>query len=492
MEVIDAGSPIDVVRDTLARLRDQLDEQSAADTLQAVQVLLDEITSLRMTAIRLLDAQRRDAPTARQRDTAAELADQLSIGRNEARRAVAGARTLEALPTVAEALDAGEISPAAAEAITRARRQPADLKSLEHAQGDLVELARSAHPDEVAKRARWVVAGDQAQARRRRDHQQANRGVRLRNRDDGLVHIDGSLLPEVGEAWRTILDSLVKASYRGEQQESGASSPSTRQGLGGEDGSRDEDGPPGPVSRSAAQRMHDAFAALGRRILADGLTPDVHGAAAKILVCTDLRTFDPAVHSPELLHALGLDADRIRANVTSMLPEGAGLLPETGALLPVEVVRLLADDGAELVPLIFDGYTPLARGRSLRLADHDLRLGLIARDQGCVDCGAPPAWCDADHDPPWEDGGRTDPDMMELRCRPEHVERHRRLGLDPPGVRGDRPGGRSEPPGGPEDRTGGREEPPRGREDRPGLQDGLPGVQDDLPTVQGPDGCRSP
>jgi hypothetical protein len=409
---------IERMRDTLTRLREQLDEQSAADTLHALQVLLDEATSLRMSAIRLLDAQRRDATTARQRDTAAELADQLSIGRGEARRAVAGARTLEALPAVADALEAGEISPAAADAITRARRQPSDIAALEEAQHELVDVARRTHPDEVAKRARWVVAADPRQARRRRTHQEANRGLRLRTRDDGMVGIDGALLPEEGEAWRTVLDSLVRASYRDD-----------------DGGTQDEGGPPAPDTRSGAQRMHDAFATLGRRILADGLTPDVHRAPAKILVCVDLRTFDPAAHRPELLDALGLDPDRVRAAVTSMLPEGAGLLPETGALLPPEIIHRLAHDGAELIPLLFDGYEPLARGRSRRLADHDLRLGIICRDHGCVDCGAPPAWCDADHDPPWDDGGRTDPDQLELRCRPDHVERHRKLGLPPPGDR---------------------------------------------------------
>ena len=431
---IDPDTAIATIQELLARLRAQLHTESAGEILRVLQVLLDGAASIRLAAIRLMDAERRSATTARGRDTAAELAEQLGIGRREARQVVAGARTLEALPAVAEALDAGEITPAAAEAITRARRQPSDIGALRDAQADLVEVARTAHPDEVAKRARWVVSADPAQTRRRRQHQQVNRGLRLRTRDDGMVHVDGSLLPEAGEAWRIILDSLVRATYRNGDGSEPAGGDGGDGGAGSDavDGDGDGSGPPADDTRSAAQRMHDAFADLGQRILADGLTPQVHRAPAKILTCIDLRTFDPACHSPELLQALGLDADRIRAAVESLLPPGAGLLPETGALLPPEVVRQLADDGAELIPLLFDGFTPLARGRSMRVADHDLRLGLIARDQGCVDCGAPPAWCDADHDPPWEDGGRTDPDMLELRCRPEHVERHRQLGLRPP------------------------------------------------------------
>lgn len=412
---MDAAEPIEVIRDTPTRLREDLDEQSAPDTLRTLQLLIDEATALRLTAIRIVDAQRRGAGTARQRDTAAELADQLEIERGEARRVVAGARTLESLPTVADALEAGEISPAAATAITRARRQPADVGALERAQEELVELARTRHPDEVARRARWVVAADHGRADRRRQRQQANRGVRLRNRDDGLVGLEAALLPEVGEAWRTILDPLIKATYRGADRRVEAG-----------------DAAPGEDRRSAAQRMHDAFDDLAQRILAGGLTPEVHRAPPRVLVCIDLRELDPARHTPELLDALGIDPVRVRGAVTSMLPRAAGLLPETGQLLPAEVVRRLADEGAELVPLLFDGFTPLARGRTLRTADHHLRLGLVARDHGCVDCGAPPSWCDADHDPPWDPDGRTDPDAMVLRCRPEHVERHRRLGLDPP------------------------------------------------------------
>ena len=443
MGAADMDAAVATIRGGLGRLRDQLCATSAEETLRALQGVLDEAASLRSAAIRLMDARRREASTARQRDTAAQLAEDLEIERSEARRMVSRARAVEALPSLADALDAGQISPAAADAITRARRQPSDITALQNAQDDLVELARTAHPDEVAKRARWVVAANREQLRRRRAHQEADRGLRLHTRADGLVGIQGALLPEVGEAWRTVLDSLVKATYRGDDPGDAGRVGDAPHGThahadGGEGGTRTADGQDaagadlGGDSRSGAQRMHDVFAGLGRRVLAEGLTPQVHGAAPTTLVCIDLRSFDPSCHTPGLLDALGLDPDAMRAAVGSLLPHQAGLLPETGALLPAEIVRRIADDGGKIIPLLFDGYTPLARGRTLRTADHDLRLGLIARDQGCVDCGAPPSWCDADHDPPWDDGGRTDPDQLELRCRPEHVERHRQLGLDPP------------------------------------------------------------
>ena len=442
---MDTSAATATIRQVLAGLRDGLCRDSAQDTLAVVQALIDEATALRLEAIRLVDQARREGTTVKERDTAGAITEELDLPRHEARQAVGVARLLDQLPELAAAVRAGEVSPAAAEAITRARRQPADLSALAAAEDELVELARTAHPDEVAKRARWVVAADRSQLERARSRQRANRGLALSPRADGTVAIDGVLMPEVGEAWRTILDPLVKGTYR--------------------DPARDDEGPTdgasaaeSDVARSGAedrrtgrQRMHDVFGELGARLLASGVTPKVHRAPARILVCIDLRSFDPSVHDPRLLETLGVDAARIRAAARSLLPSGAGLLPETGTLLPAEVVRQLAVDGAELIPLLFDGFTPLARGRSMRLADHDLRLGLIVRDQGCVDCGAPPSWCDADHDPPWDDGGRTDPDQLALRCRADHVDRHRREA-------GGRPTGSTGPP---------RRGPPRPTQERP-------------------------
>ncbi|MGH3433906.1 MAG: DUF222 domain-containing protein [Thermocrispum sp.] len=412
----DTATPVAIIRAQLAVLREGLTGRTAEAVLGALNTVRRDHDALRLHALMLADRARQEQPTAAGRDTAGALSDTLGIPGVQARRELKQARTLERLPALAAAVESGEVTPDAAAAITRARRQPADIHTLRAAQDDLVALARSQHPDEIAKRARWVVAARPQQLDRQRSRQRADRGLTLRTRDDGMVEITGALLPEAGETWRTILDPLVKRTYR-------------------QPDSSDGDQPPQQDPRTGRQRMHDVFATLGRQILSDGRTPEVHRMPARVLVCVDLRTFDPAAHDPQLLDALGIDPAAIRRAATGLLPAGAGLLPETGTLLPAELVRRLATAaGTETIPLLFDGFTPLARGRTRRLADANLRLALVCRDHGCVDCHAPPSWCDADHTTPWEPphNGRTDPDNLQLRCRPQHVDRHLQLGLDPP------------------------------------------------------------
>ena len=87
-----------------------------------------------------------------------------------------------------------------------------------------------------------------------------------------------------------------------------------------------------------------------------------------------------------------------------------------GTPVPVAVFRDWACQG-RVVPSIFDTRgQPLWVGMSKRLATRAQRLALIARDRGCVGCGADPAWCQAHHIVPWEADGPTDIDNLVLLC----------------------------------------------------------------------------
>ncbi len=95
-----------------------------------------------------------------------------------------------------------------------------------------------------------------------------------------------------------------------------------------------------------------------------------------------------------------------------------------GTPVPVEVFSDLACDG-KLVPAIFDGRgQPLWVGRSRRLATWTQRMALIARDRGCVGCGADPDWCQAHHIVPWQADGPTDIENMVLLCSRCHQQIH--------------------------------------------------------------------
>lgn len=65
---------------------------------------------------------------------------------------------------------------------------------------------------------------------------------------------------------------------------------------------------------------------------------------------------------------------------------------------------------------------PLDVGRRTPVISPALRRALIIRDGGCVfvNCGRPPAWCDAHHVRHWADGGETSLANTGLLCRPHH------------------------------------------------------------------------
>ncbi|MDE0131688.1 MAG: HNH endonuclease signature motif containing protein [bacterium] len=88
------------------------------------------------------------------------------------------------------------------------------------------------------------------------------------------------------------------------------------------------------------------------------------------------------------------------------------------------VFRDMACQG-KIVPSVFDTRgQPLWVGMSKRLATRAQRLALIARDRGCVGCGADPAWCQAHHIVPWEADGPTDIDNLVLLCSRCHHQVH--------------------------------------------------------------------
>ena len=95
-----------------------------------------------------------------------------------------------------------------------------------------------------------------------------------------------------------------------------------------------------------------------------------------------------------------------------------------GTPMPVEVFKDLACQ-ARIVPAIFNTRgQPLWVGLGKRLATPAQRMALIARDRGCVGCGADPAWCQAHHVVPWAADGPTDIDNLCLLCSRCHHRVH--------------------------------------------------------------------
>ena len=95
-----------------------------------------------------------------------------------------------------------------------------------------------------------------------------------------------------------------------------------------------------------------------------------------------------------------------------------------GTPVPVEMFKDLACD-TRILPAIFDAKgQPLWVGRAKRLATCAQRISLIARDRGCVGCGADPSWCQAHRVIAWSAGGQTDVDNLVLLCSRCHHRVH--------------------------------------------------------------------
>ena len=94
-------------------------------------------------------------------------------------------------------------------------------------------------------------------------------------------------------------------------------------------------------------------------------------------------------------------------------------IPGVGAIARSELERLGCD--AEIYGILFDERgLPLHHGRKTRRVSPQQWRVLLARDRGCVICGAHPNWCQAHHVKYWSLGGPTDIDNLALLCHAHH------------------------------------------------------------------------
>jgi hypothetical protein len=115
-----------------------------------------------------------------------------------------------------------------------------------------------------------------------------------------------------------------------------------------------------------------------------------------------------------------MTADQIAGSDTSPVRQVGG-----GLLAPTLLAEMFC--GAEFVgQVVDDSGQVLSQGRSKRYFTDEQLLALIARDGGCVDCGAHYSMCDAHHIIPWESPARgpTDIDNGVLVCGDCHHRVH--------------------------------------------------------------------
>lgn len=171
--------------------------------------------------------------------------------------------------------------------------------------------------------------------------------------------------------------------------------------------------------RSQAQRQADALVEVCRRTLERGGSAEAGGYLPQVTVTVAAATLQDEAGAPPAQLAFGG-------------PVSAETARQFGCA--ATVARVVLGPASVVVDV----------GRARRTATVAQRRALIARDRGCVGCGAAPGWCQAHHVRWWRHGGRTDIANLALVCWACHdnihhagwqvtIERSGRRRLRPPG-----------------------------------------------------------
>ena len=280
-----------------------------------------------------------------------------------ARKAVKVAAQLEWAPGVADKLAEGAITPEAAGLILDAAAEaPVD-------QGALLEAAED-EPDDLFRRTLKEHVNERTseqELQERRERQRRRRRASITEQPDGMFHLFASLDPLVGAQVRNALISKADELFRNEDPKNRASAP---------------------------QRFADAL---------------------EQLICNSDGAGVPA--GVELI--ILADYDLVHERVTNARLADGTLLTEA------EILAIACD--AKILPGIFNKHTGnVLLGRSQRKISKRLRKRLIARDGGCIGCGAHEKICQGHHVDHWCDDGETSYENTCLLCwRCHHIRVHR-------------------------------------------------------------------
>lgn len=298
------------------------------------------------------------------RDTKATLVRGFGMSSAEAAKAEQVADIVGRVPGAGDALANGSVT---GEHLRRMTPITEPTEAVE-----LLALAESQSPDEFAKTVdQFRIDRD---AKGWRERQRRARSVRFFKADHGCVGMR-VILPTVdGEKVRATLDQACDAAWR-------AAHPERSEKLGGHDDEPRE------------CRLADALVGL--------VTGTSAGGSARTALIVTVQA--------ETLEAKVLGTGPITTDDALALVDD----PRTDVYAAVQ-----ATDGAVL-----------KFGRSRRLATPLQKLALALRDGGsCVQPGCTVTWnrCDADHDPPWDEGGLTNVDAMRNLCTcKHHPHRHK-------------------------------------------------------------------
>ena len=345
---------------------------------------------------------------------ASVLRDQAGKSKSQARRSLGAAEVLDEMPGLRGAVDSGEVSLTNAERLADAARRT-DPEAVDSA-SDLLAMAKELPPDRFAREASaWAQRHQSDHGHNDWINKRRRRYLKTWKQQDGMVRLDGLLDPETGTRICNRLQDAAEEFRRQDQQ-------SARTGAGGDPAPGRALGPSEGPDDGESVRSWDQL----RADALDLLTSGADGARerggsggrpkAEVIVVADIGV------------------------LTGDDPAGRCEIPGAGPV-PPEVLQRIACD-AQLTGLVFSGGKPLRHGASVRTATTAQWRMLIARDRGCVGCGAEPGQCQAHHIVPYARLRRTDIENLVLVCwRCHHnihdhnwrvVHRNGKPALEPP------------------------------------------------------------
>ncbi|MBX7453261.1 HNH endonuclease [Mycolicibacterium sp. 3033] len=321
-----------------------------------------------------------------ERDAKRRLADAAALG---PRQALTG----EPLPPLWEATAAAQAAGAlgaehVAVIATFHKDLPAwvDVDTRAAADRQLSSLGAGLTPEDLKKSADRLAAMIDQDGPEPSDADRARkRGITLGEQQaDGMSRLTGWITPEARATYEAIQAKLAAPGMCNPDDQTPCvdAEPEERQ--------RRED------TRSAAQRTHDAWLAVGRMALTSGDLGSHNGLPVTVIVSTTLQ---------ELERSAGV-----------AVTGGGSLLPMT------DLIRMAAHAHHYLA--VFDAHTnqPLYLGRTKRLASPAQRIMLHSSARGCTrpGCTVPGYWAQVHHVTDWKNGGTTDITNLTLACAPDN------------------------------------------------------------------------
>jgi hypothetical protein len=361
----------EVVSSIVAADVSRLPDRTLGDDVLAIGTLMRRLEAARATRLREMEL--RDATVADGYGTVpAWLQARSNIGKHAADEARSLGRSAERLPVMAEALAAGDVTPAHVQVLASATKR-LDPERVAADEKMLVDLAREFDPNTFRMLVqRWVAVAFPDRHEADSEKQYESRWVRLAETISGMVSISGMLDPETARPLLLAMDTLAKKA-----------------------GASDE--------RTQGQRNADALADLARIAINADQLPVTGGSRPTVNVIVREETLRDA---PCPTHNPAVYDDGTPLNLTK--------LHQT--CCDARYARVVLGPNGELLDL----------GRTTRDVSPAQKRALHHLDGGCRagNCTKPAHATDAHHIRWWRFGGRTDLSNLVLLCDFHHYLIH--------------------------------------------------------------------